>query len=509
MEINSSAFNLVSLLLIFLSSLFILIRKWRNRKQIRLPPGPWRLPIIGSLHHLTGTLPHRTFRRLAQRYGPLMYLQLGQIPTVVVSSPSMAKQVLKTQDLNFATRPEFTSTKIIFYNNKDIAFSQYGDYWRQMRKICTIELLSAKMVRSFSAIRQDELSNLISSIRSMRGTSAINMTEKIFRFTNCVTCRSAFGKICKDRHEFITILKEVMLLGAGFFLADLFPSWKLLHNIGGEISRMVSAHKKVDAVMEDILNEHIENKAAGKNGNGEFGDEDLVDVFLRVKENAELQFPITNDHIKAVLFDIFMAGSESSSTVIVWSLSEMIKNPNVMAKAQSELRRVLKGKQIYDEEDLEKLTYLKLVIKESLRLHPPAPLIGPRECREQTNIDGYTIPYKTRVLVNAWAIARNPENLDDPESFIPERFENSSIDFTGNHFDFIPFGAGRRMCPRMLFGLANVTHPLAQLLCHFDWKLPNGSNPKDLDMTETHGLAAEKKKDLYLIATDHRNNEEF
>lgn len=123
----------------------------------------------------------------------------------------------------------------------------------------------------------------------------------------------------------------------------------------------MSAHKKVDSVMEDILNEHIENKAAGKKGNGEFGDEDLVDVFLRVKENAEIQFPITNDHIKAVILDIFVAGTETSYTVLIWAFAEMMKNPHIMAKAQSEVRQVFKGKKKYDEEDLEKLTYLNLV----------------------------------------------------------------------------------------------------------------------------------------------------
>lgn len=238
MEIYSSlSFNLLSLILFF-SSLFIQVtRQWRDKKQIRLPPGPWRLPLIGSLHHLIGgEVPHRILRNLSQRYGPLMYLQFGQVPTVVISSPNTAKEVLKTHDFAFATRPEMTTTKIIFYNCKDIGFSQYGDYWRQMHKICTIELLSAKMVKSFSAIRQDELSSLISSIRSTRG-STINMTEKIFRFTNSVTCRSAFGKICKDRDEFITILKEVLILIGGFNVGDLFPSWKLLHNINGAKSK--------------------------------------------------------------------------------------------------------------------------------------------------------------------------------------------------------------------------------------------------------------------------------
>ncbi|XP_015160145.1 premnaspirodiene oxygenase-like, partial [Solanum tuberosum] len=477
-------------------------------KQNKLPPGPWKLPFIGSLHHLIGGgLPHRVLRNLSQRYGPIMYLQLGEVPTVVISSPTMAKQVLKTHDLAFANRPQLTSTNIIFYNNKDIAFSQYGDYWRQMRKICILELLSTKMVKSFGAIRQDELSSLISSLRSMSG-STINMTEKIFLLSNCITCRSAFGKICKDRDEFITIMKEVLLLGAGFFLADLFPSCKLLHNITGEKTRMVNAHKKVDVILEEILNEHIENKAAGKKVNGEFGDEDLVDVFLRVKENAELQFPITNDNIKAVIFDIFLAGTETSFTVLVWAFTELMKNPHIMAKAQSEVRRVFKGKKSYDEKDIEKLTYLNLVIKETLRLHAPVPLLAPRECREQTDIDGYTIPISTRIIVNGWAIGRDPESWHDPDNFIPERFENSSVDYIGNHFEFIPFGAGRRICPGMIFGLANIGLPLAQLLYHFDWKLPNGTNPNDLDMTETHGLSAARVKDLYLIVVDHKNDEE-
>ncbi|OIT40691.1 cytochrome p450 71d7 [Nicotiana attenuata] len=332
---SSSLSNYLVSLLLFLSSLVILVRQWsRNRKQ-RLPPGPWRLPLIGSLHHLIGReVPHRTLRRLAQKYGPLMYLQLEQVPTVVISSPSIAKKVLKTHDLAFANRAQLTSSNIIFYNNKDIVLSQYDDYWRQMRKICIVELLSTKMAESFCAIRQDELSSLIASIRSMKG-SPVNMTEKIFWFTNSITCRAAFGRTFKDRDEFMKLMKEVHQLAGGFDVADLFPSCKLLHKMSGAKSRLVNGHQKVYEIMEDILHEHIENKAAGNKGISEFRGEDLVDVFLRIKENAELEFPITNDNIKAVIFDIFLAGSKTSSTAIIWALSEIIKNPNVMAKAQS------------------------------------------------------------------------------------------------------------------------------------------------------------------------------
>jgi len=197
-----------------------------------------------------------------------------------------------------------------------------------------------------------------------------------------------------------------------------------------------------------------------------------------------------------------MAGAETSSTTIIWAFSEMIKNPGVMAKAQLEVREAFKGKKTFEDIDLEELKYLKLVIKETLRLHPAAPLLIPRECREETQIDGYNIPIKTKVIVNAWAIGRDSRYWhDDPESFIPERFENSSIDFRGNNFEFIPFGAGRRMCPGMLSGLATVRHSLAKLLYHFDWKLPDGVSVDDFDMTEAEGIAASRKNDICLIAT--------
>lgn len=198
---------------------------------------------------------------------------------------------------------------------------------------------------------------------------------------------------------------------------------------------------------------------------------------------------------------MFLAGAETSSATIIWVLAELMKNPSIMAKAQHEVREVFKGKKVIDDIDLEKLKYLKLVIKETLRLHPPFPLLLPRECREETRIGKYTIPIKTKVVVNAWAIGRDPKYWHDSESFIPERFENSSIDFRGNHFEFIPFGAGRRMCPGLLFGLVNVQHPLAQLIYHFDWKTPYEANSENFDMTETYGITARRKHDLSLIAT--------
>ncbi|KAK4359890.1 hypothetical protein RND71_022119 [Anisodus tanguticus] len=502
MEIYQFLNSLAFILLLFI---FLLLRKWKTQK-LKLPPGPWKLPFIGSLHHLAlaGPLPHHGLTNLAKRYGPLMYLQLGEVVMIVISSPRMAKEVLKTHDLVFATRPKLTYADIVHYNSTDVVFSPYGEYWRQIRKICTLELLSAKMVNNFvSSIRQDELSNMISSTRSMSDLP-VNLTEKIIWFTSSVTCRSALGKICNEHQDkLIYLMKEILSLSIAVNLADFFPKWKLLHDLGGSKSRLLEVHGKVDEILEYVVNEHKQNRANGKKRNGELGSEDLIDVMLRVRESGELQLPITDDNIKAIILDMFSAGSETTSTTINWAFAEMMKNPNVLAKAQAEVRQSLKGKKDFQQIDLDELKYLKLVIKETLRMHPPVPIFVPRECMEETKIDGYDIPLKARVLVNAWAIGRDPESWDNPESFLPERFENSPIDFTGNHHQFIPFSSGRRMCPGMLFGLANVGQLLAQLLYHFDWKLPNGQSHQSLDMAESPGVSATRKDDLILIVTPY------
>ena len=180
-------------------------------------------------------------------------------------------------------------------------------------------------------------------------------------------------------------------------------------------------------------------------------------------------------------------------------MSELVKNPTVMLKAQTEIRSIFHGKKHVDEESVHELKYLKSVIKETLRLHPPVPLLLPRECSERCQIKGYEIPEKSKVIVNIWAIGRDPNYWIEAEKFLPERFLDSLVDFKGSDFQFLPFGAGRRICPGITFGMANVEVTLANLLYHFDWKLPNGGKPEELDMTESFGLAVKRKNDLHLV----------
>ncbi|GAU28385.1 hypothetical protein TSUD_257130 [Trifolium subterraneum] len=409
----------------------------------------------------------------------------------------MAKEIMKTHDLSFCDRPNLLLSTIWSYNASDIIFSPYGEHWRQIRKICVIELLSVKSVQSFRPIREEEVSNLVKSIASTEG-SVVNLTQKISLMTYGVTMRAAFGKKIKHQQAFKLAIQETASLLGGFCIADLYPSVKILQRVNRSKTKIEKVHREIDMILQDIIDDH---KSIHKEDNK---DEDLVDVLLKIQqENDHSQHPLTDDNLKPIIQDMFGAGTETSSGVVLWGMSEMVKNPKIMEEAQAEVRRVFDKKGYVDETEMHQLIYLKSVIKETLRLHPIAPLLVPRESRERCQINGYEIPAKTRVLINAYAIGRDPKYWVEPESFKPERFVDSLIDFKGTDFEFIPFGAGRRMCPGIAFALPNVELPLAMLLYHFDWKLPNEIKNEELDMTESFGMTVGRKHDLYLIPITH------
>ncbi|KAK9057934.1 hypothetical protein SSX86_022773 [Deinandra increscens subsp. villosa] len=468
-----------------------------------LPPQPWTLPLIGHMHHLLGALPHHALSNIAQKLGPVVRIQLGQVSAIVISSPPMAKEIMKTHDLSFANRPKLLSVEIIVYNYLDIAFAPYSNYWRQMRKICVLELLSAKKVQSFRCIREQESWNLIQSIATQR-FKTINLSDKAFTLMNTIITRVVVGSRCKDQDTLLELIRGAFDLSGGFDVVDLFPSFKLLPLITGTKKKMMNIRNKMDVILDGIIFEHIEG-SVNREGN-ELNFEDIVDALLRLKDYGGLQFPLNFENIKAVVLDMFAAGSDTSSVTIEWVMSELMMNPRVMKKAQDELRRVLKGKAKIYESDIQELDYLKLVIKESLRLHPPVPLLLPRESRENCEIGGYHIPVKTKVIINAWMIGRDPNYWIEPESFIPERFSESSINMMGTNFEYLPFGAGRRMCPGMLLGLANVELPLAMLLYHFDWELPQS---QDLDMLESFGATLRRKNKLLLVPHPYNTNTDY
>ncbi|OAY73615.1 Premnaspirodiene oxygenase [Ananas comosus] len=490
------------LLLTFLLLVLLVLRRrglggggGGSRKKAVVPPGPWELPVVGSLHHLAGKLPHHSLRDLSRRYGQLMLLRFGEVPTLVASSPEAAREIMKAHDVAFADRPVILAVQIMSYGNKGIIFAPYGHYWRELRKLCILELLSAKRVLSFRSIREEEVHNLVRSINQVTD-SVVNLSGKLFALMNDITIRTIVGDKCKQQDVFLAALSKSVEAAGGFNMVDLFPSSTLARLFCGIAAELKKTHRRFDDVLDDIIREHVEIMRRKERGS----EEDLLDVLLRIREEGFLQFPLPIESIKAIILDLFGAGSETSSTTVEWAMSELVRNPSVMKKAQSEVREVFGARAKVTEADLKELSYLKLVVKEALRLHPPVPLLLPRECREPCRVLGYDIPEKTRVLVNVWAMGRDPQIWDDAEEFKPERFDESAVDFKGTDFQYLPFGAGRRICPGMSYGLANAEIALAGLLFYFDWEIPDGAQPSQLDMTEAFGVTARRKSDLRLLA---------
>ncbi|WCJ38587.1 Cytochrome P450 71B34 [Euphorbia peplus] len=480
--------------------LYLILNKKQNKK---LPPSPSRLPIFGNLHQLSDLL-HQSYWQLSKKHGPVMLLRLGQIPVIVVSCAEAARDVLKVNDLACCSRPYLAGAARLSYNFLDVALTPYGDHWRYMKKLIVLELFNLKRVQSFRFIREEEVELLINSISSADGTP-IDLTDKLFALTAKITYRMSFGLDYQgasfDIGRFHQVVHEGDAVAGSFSKAQLFPfvgwivDWITRHN-----ARTERVFHELDSFFEYVIEDHL--KPGRKKDH-----KDIIDVLLRVKEEQDQLG--TNDfnrnNIKGVLMNLFLAGTDTGAITLNWAMAELVKNPRILMKAQDEVRKHVGNKGKVSESDLDKLEYLKMIIKETFRMHPAAPLLLPRETISHCQINGYDIDPKTMIQVNAWAIGRDPKYWKEPEQFYPERFADSSIDYKGQHFEFLPFGAGRRMCPGIHMATVTVEYALANLLYSFDWKLPEGMKKEDMNMEEKPGvsLTITKKTPLVLLAVKH------
>ncbi|XP_052172526.1 cytochrome P450 736A117-like isoform X2 [Diospyros lotus] len=493
---------------IFLFFIFLL-KCWMTIRNPRknLPPSPLKLPIIGNLHQL-GKLPHRSLRSLAQKHGPLMLLHFGSNPVLVVSSGDAAREIMKTNDLAFSNRPKSTITSKLMYDCKDVVFAPYGEYWRQIRSICMLELLCSKRVQSFRAVREAETALLIERIMGSfcsASPSVINLSEMLAEHIKNVVCREVLGRKygggAGGGRKFKEILMEFMELLGCFNVGDYIPWMRWLGHLNGSYGRADKVAEEIDTFLELVIQEHVEERE--RNGDGKVTGEsrhDFVDVLLQIQRDKVADFPLHKDTIKALIMDMFIGGVQTTYTTLEWTMTELLKDPKSMKRLQNEVREIGRGKQAIVEDDLKKMPYLQAIIKEIMRLHPAGALI-PRESTQNVKVMGYDITASTQVLINTWAIGRDPLVWDEPEEFKPERFLHSSIELKGHHFELIPFGAGRRSCPGAQFSLAALQLALANLMLMFDFALPGGERAEELDMSEIAGLVIHKKLPLSAIVT--------
>ncbi|KAK9019576.1 hypothetical protein V6N11_054092 [Hibiscus sabdariffa] len=287
--------------------------------------------------------------------------------------------------------------------------------------------------------------------------------------------------------------KRMLILLTSFCIGDMFPYLRWLDVVTGYIPSLKALSMEFGAFLDQVIEEHraLENHEENSHK------KDFVSIIMQLQKDGMLEMDLTRDNIKAILLDMFVGGIETSTTTAEWMMAELLKHPHAMKKVQQEVRDVVGNKSKVDMEDISKMEYLKCVLKETFRLHPAGVLV-PRKTSANVKLGGYDIPSDTTIMINVWAIQRDPKWWENPEEFIPERFEKSSIDFKGEHFHFIPSGFGRRRCPGIPFGIASVEYLMANLLYWFDWKLAAGEIAENLDMTEVYGLSVTKKIPLHV-----------
>ncbi|KAL0311153.1 UNVERIFIED_CONTAM: cytochrome [Sesamum angustifolium] len=414
----------------------------------------------------------------------------------------MAKLVLKTHDLTFCSRPPVLGQQKLAYDGIDMAFSPYNQHYKEMRKVCVLHLFSPKQVHYFRPVREDEICRMIAKVSGL-----VNLSDVAMSLASNLICRVAFGRrYDEDEFEkirFDRLVIEAQALMVSFYFSDHFPAVGWLDKVSGLLGRLRKNCKELDVFYEQLIDEHLDparQKPAGR--------QDIIDLMIQLKDQNASSLDLSWDHIKALLMNLFVAGTDTVAAAVVWAMTGLMLNPAVMKKAQTEIRQFIGEKGQVDEDDIRNLPYLKAVVLETLRLYPPAPLLFRTQILDEDCVlDGYKIKPGTSVIINGWAIGRDPETWQEPEEFQPERFMTSNggvVDVSAKtgEFEMIPFGGGRRGCPGMGMGLISAELALANLLYSFDWALPAaapGSNVIDTDALP--GLTTHKKNPLLLVAT--------
>uniref|UniRef100_A0A2P2P0E7 Cytochrome P450 n=1 Tax=Rhizophora mucronata TaxID=61149 RepID=A0A2P2P0E7_RHIMU len=505
-----------ALALIFLYCLWRSIVS-RNRKSKKIqapePSGSW--PLIGHLH-LVGTQEPlcKALGAIADNCGPIFTLRLGIQQVLVVSSWETVKECFTTNDRTFASRASIAAGKYLGYNNAMFALAPYGQYWRDVRKLVTLQLLSNHRLEMLKHVRLSEVETLIKNLHNLCSrndlldksppSTKVSISKLLEGLAFNISLRLVVGKrFSGDKYgeknseawRYKKAIREAVYLFGLFVPSDAVP-WLEFMDPQGHISAMKRTAKELDAIIGTWLDEHAAARLAGESSN--VGESDLMDVMMSSLADGELSGHPRDDIIKSTAFVLTLTGSESTAVTTTWALSLLLNNPKVLKAAQEELDIQVGRQKWVQESDIPKLKFLQAIVKETLRLYPPGPLTGIREATEDCYVGGYFVPKGTRLIANIWKLHRDARVWENPCEFLPERFlgAHADVDVKGQNFEYIPFGSGRRSCPAINLGLQVVHLTLARLLQGFDFETIAGC---PVDMQEGFGLALPKLKPLEVL----------
>ncbi|KAK9163760.1 hypothetical protein Syun_004662 [Stephania yunnanensis] len=468
-------------------------------------PTPLAIPIIGHLHLINKPL-HHSLANLANQYGPILFLLYGSRPALVVSSASSVEECLTTNDITFANRPHLIAGQHIGYNYTSLVWSSYGDHWRNLRRIVSLELFSTNRLQLFLSLRVQEIHSLIKQMMLKANYDYNNFTRMEFKMMffelmlNIMMRMIAGKRYCGEDVEnseeamrFRYLVKESTYLQGVANLGDFLPLLRWFDFQGLE-KRMVKAHKGRDNFMQSLVDEHRQKTTnelcsmAMKDGEKK---KTMIHVLLELQEKDPKYY--TDEIIKGIASNLLTAGTDTSSAAMDWAMSLLLNHPMVLKKARDEIDTQVGQQRLLEESDLTKLPYLQSVINETLRLYPVGPIVT-HESSQDCTIGGHHVPAGTMLQMNLWAVHRDPKLWDSPTEFRPERFEGLEWDNLG--FKLIPFGSGRRRCPGEGLGLRMVGLTIGLLIQCFEWER---EGEEMVDMSEGPGLTLPRASPLVAL----------
>lgn len=509
-----------------------------SEKARRRAPGPAPLPLVGNILELRGE-PHHALARLAETHGPVMSLRLGTTDAIVVSSAAAARDVLQRYDNVLAARSVTDAGRALGNHERSVIWlPATSQLWKRLRAVCTNHLFSARGLEATRATREEAVRQLVSCLGRRTGET-LEVGRVVFSCVLNLVSGALFSEdvagLSSDRaRELETLVRDTVEEATKPNLSDLFPVLARL-DLQGRRRRSAEFIGRFYDFFDPIIARRVKAR-----GSGEHVGDDFLDVLLQLHSMDQLSLQTVKSFLLVrfyppvhwtqprmpalsisnrpkymvgkfwyshfrnlcgiVIFfmcpppmqDLFAAGTDTNTIAVEWTMAELLRHPAVMSKVRAELRDALGSKPCPDESDVGRLPYLRAVVMESMRLHPPSPMLVPHlAMADGAEVGGFTVPAGTKVIINLWAIMRDPASWAEPEAFVPERFVGSSdADFRGtDRLEFMPFGAGRRACPGAPMAMRVVTLLLASMLHAFEWRLPEGMKPGDVDVRDWFGTS--------------------
>ncbi|XP_071923596.1 cytochrome P450 81Q32-like [Coffea arabica] len=499
MELSNSCIAFLAISIIFILNLFIRKRALQKKQ----PPSPPSLPLIGHLHLLKEPL-NQTLQSLCSKYGDILLLRLGVRKVLIVTSPSAAEECFTKNDIIFANRPKTMSSKHFSYNYTTISVAPYGDHWRNLRRLAALEIFSPARMASFASTRRKELMLLLSELMqkcSVGGGSAkvdlnsmsAEITFNILSMT--LAGKRYYGENAADDEEARKtklLIKEMLVNSVRSNLGDYLPILRWINYKGVE-QKFSTLMKRVDKFIQDLVDERrlrLSSTSSINVSRGQAEKTTLIDHLLSLQKEEPEYY--TDQLIKGIVMVLLIAATDTVSITMEWAMALLLDHPEAIKKIKAEIDDHVPDNRLLEEQDLPKLAYLQNVVKETLRLYPPIPFMIPHEASQDCTVAGYYVSKGTMLLVNLWAIHRDPKQWENPTKFIPERHEGRRVD----EYSLMPFGAGRRGCPGAGLGTRILELVLGTLVQVFEWERTSGEL---VDMTEGKGFSLPKFKPLEAI----------